>query len=87
MRPQRWVQFGVAHVRHIAALIGLAALPATAHAYFDPGTGSLLIQAVIGGLAAVAVFWGNLKAFVRNLFSRRPPASEDAGEQSTKPDR
>jgi hypothetical protein len=51
--------------------IALSLLPTVALAYFDPGTGSLLIQAVIGGMAALAVFWGNLKAFARSLRSRR----------------
>ena len=43
-------------------------------AYIDPGTGSIVIQAVIGALAAVLVaigmFWKQIKAFVRNQFSR-----------------
>jgi hypothetical protein len=46
------------------------AAPATAYAYFDPGTGALVIQGLIGALAAVAVFWGRLRAYVRRLFSR-----------------
>jgi hypothetical protein len=43
-------------------------------AYIDPGTGSLVLQAVIGALVgvfvAVGLFWNRIKAFVRNLFSR-----------------
>jgi hypothetical protein len=50
--------------------IALSLSPSVALAYFDPGTGSLLIQAVIGAMAAAAVFWGNLKAFARSLLSR-----------------
>ncbi len=49
-------------------VIALSLSPTVAFAYFDPGTGSLLIQALIGGLAAVAVFWGNLKNYVRIPF-------------------
>ncbi len=55
----------------------LVALPTTVFAYFDPGTGSLIIQGLIGAVAAVAVFWGRVKSFVRSLFTRekydRPP--------------
>jgi hypothetical protein len=52
----------------IALLLSLS--PTAAFAYFDPGTGSLLIQAAIGGMAAVVVFWGNVKAYARALFTR-----------------
>ena len=48
----------------------LVALPTTVFAYFDPGTGSLIIQGLIGAVAAITVFWGQLKSFVRSLFSR-----------------
>lgn len=44
------------------------------HAYIDPGTGSLVLQAVIGALVgalvAVGLFWNRIKLFVKNLFSR-----------------
>jgi hypothetical protein len=43
-------------------------------AYIDPGTGSLVLQAVIGVLVgafvAIGLFWNRIKAFVKNLFSR-----------------
>ena len=58
----------------VAAAIGLLLLPATAHAYLDPGTGSMLLQALVGGAAGVAVlvrvFWRRLTAW---LPSRRDP--------------
>lgn len=54
------------------------ALPASAEAYFDPGTGSLIIQALIGAMAAATVFWGQLKTYARSLFSSQSKrASED----------
>lgn len=44
---------------------------APAHAYIDPGSGSLIFQAIIGGAMAVGlavkVFWRRLSS----LFSRR----------------
>ena len=49
-------------------------------AYIDPGTGSIVLQAVIGGFAAVLVaigmFWKQIKAFVGNLFSRSKKSEE-----------
>ena len=45
-----------------------------AHAYIDPGTGSMLIQALLAAIAACAVtigiFWRRLKDFWRRLFGR-----------------
>jgi hypothetical protein len=38
-----------------------------AYAYLDPGTGSLLIQGLIGGIAAamsfISIYWQKIKAF------------------------
>ena len=49
-------------------------------AYIDPGTGSIVLQALIGGFAAVLVaigmFWKQIKAFVKNLFSRSKKSEE-----------
>lgn len=43
--------------------LGLIALPA--HAYLDPGSGSLIIQSVIGAIAAIGVtmklYWHKIK--------------------------
>lgn len=48
-------------------LLGGVLFPSTAHAYIDPGTGSLiyqlLIAALVGGLFALKVFWQRLKKF------------------------
>jgi hypothetical protein len=52
----------------------LLALPSTAHAYLDPGTGSyvlqLLLGTVLGGLLALGVFWRRVVAFFKHLFTR-----------------
>jgi len=47
--------------------------PGTAHAYFDPGAGSMLLQALSAGLVAILVFWGKIKRAVRRLFSKKGP--------------
>ena len=60
---------------------------APAHAYLDPGTGSMLVQLLLGGVAGALVvgklYWHRIKAF----FGRQPvqsasrePASDADGE-------
>ena len=48
-----------------------------AYAYLDPGTGSLILQAIIGTVAAVAatagVYWHKFKSF----FSKNDNSSSD----------
>ena len=61
----------------------LLALPSTAHAYLDPGTGSyvaqLLIGGLLGGLFALGMFWRRVVAFFKRLFKR---GSKDDGSRS-----
>ncbi len=44
------------------------------HAYIDAGTGSLIIQILIagfiGGIFLIKVFWGKVKVFLSNLYSK-----------------
>jgi len=65
-------------------LVVLVALPAGL-AYIDPGTGSYIFQAIVGGLLAAAlaikVFWRRIWGFVTGR-SRRRPASEPAGHSA-----
>ncbi|HEY6553697.1 MAG TPA: hypothetical protein VI669_10085 [Vicinamibacteria bacterium] len=55
----------------LTVVAGLLASPA--YAYLDPGTGSILVQAVLAALAVasagVVAFW----ARIRQLFSKKPP--------------
>ncbi len=47
----------------------------SAHAYIDPGTGSYILQLMIGGFLGAAfalkVYWKNVKAYFSNIFSKR----------------
>jgi hypothetical protein len=43
-----------------------------AFAYVDPGTGALLVQGLLGALAAVSLFWRRVKNFLRRLFGGKP---------------
>jgi len=44
------------------------------YAYIDPGTGSMLVQAVLAAIAAVSVsigiFWHQIRSFLNRLFNR-----------------
>jgi hypothetical protein len=46
----------------------LALVPASAHAYIDPGTGSFVIQGIIAAIVgvgfAIKMFWHRIKAFL-----------------------
>lgn len=59
----------------IAVLLALFVSPA--HAYIDPGAGSMLLQILLGGIAGLVVF---LKLFwhrILALFGFDKPKSED----------
>jgi hypothetical protein len=51
-----------------------------AHAYVDPGTGSLLIQWALGiamaSFATLAMYWQRAKGFLRRKFDRAEPGQE-----------
>jgi hypothetical protein len=51
------------------------------HAYLDPGTGSVALQFILGGmvalLATVRVYWDRLKSFVQRRQEGADAASGD----------
>jgi len=50
-------------------------------AYIDPGTGSLLIQALIAGLVAVPIFFRHqIARVIRTVRGRNEPGSEPGPE-------
>ena len=53
-----------------------------AYAYIDPGTGSMIIQAVIAAIAvasvSIGIFWQRFKAFVERLFGRDSSGGDDS---------
>ena len=52
-----------------------------AHAYIDPGTGSMIIQMLIGASAAVYLFFKTSWSRIQNFFSRSTshPESKQTG--------
>ncbi len=66
------------------ALIASLASTMPAHAYIDPATGTLIVQSLIGGIAAAATLAGVYIAKVRAFFNRllgREPAETPAGPE------
>jgi hypothetical protein len=67
-------------------LFGLLLCASPASAYLDPGTGSVILQSLIGiaaiGGAAVGAFFGRIKAFFFGTKQpRESPATDDAGHR------
>ena len=52
-------------------LILIFLLPNTSYAYLDPGSGSLILQALLAASAAVLAFLKKIKNYVKNLFSKK----------------
>jgi hypothetical protein len=49
--------------------------------YFDPGFGSMIIQAVLAVLAAGGVVWLTLRKRLKTIFSKKKNTNDDPGEQ------
>jgi hypothetical protein len=58
---------GAQTVRVFLIVLGCTALAAPSHAYLDPGTGSIILQSILAGIAVamgiLRFYWYRLKAF------------------------
>ena len=49
-------------------------LTTKAHAYLDPGTGSIILQAIVGAFAAfftsIYIFWSKVKNFYKKIYKK-----------------
>ena len=61
-------------------LCAFALWPAESFAYIDPGTGSILIQGIIGAIAAIGVtlklYWHRIVAYFRRESTEDSPPGE-----------
>jgi len=57
--------------------------PTTAHAYIDPGIGSLILQGLAAAFISSMVFWRSLREKIKNFFLRKPTESASEVESRT----
>jgi glycerol uptake facilitator-like aquaporin len=52
-----------------------------AHAYLDPGTGSIILQAILGFIAAaaatVSIYWEKFKSIINKVLKRDTKDNKD----------
>jgi hypothetical protein len=70
-------------LRAVAIAIGAVLVSSdSAYAYLDPGTASLILQGIIGGIAAglvvIKLYWQKLKQFIRLRRASNPPEGASA---------
>jgi hypothetical protein len=70
----------------MAAILAIAHIP-SAHAYLDPGTGSMIIQGLIAavgaGLVAGRMYWTKLKGFFGRKTTSLDSSDESVDEKPT----
>ena len=71
----------------ICLIIGICILlnPTYSYAYLDPGTGSIILQAIIGfiaaGVTAISIYWAKFKSLIAKIFGRnKKPVDIDKSE-------
>lgn len=68
-------------IRWLLVLSCVVCLPQTSHAYLDPGTGSYVLQMllglVVGSLFAIRLCWQRIRAFFSRIFGRSPRNDDD----------
>ena len=61
------MNMSVSNLKLLCLIVGLISYTSPAYAYLDPGTGSMLLQGLIAGLAAfisvVSIYWQKVKSF------------------------
>lgn len=54
----------------VCLLIFGVVAPTAAHAYLDPGTGSMILQGLAAGLVALLAFWSRVRTMLSNFFKK-----------------
>ena len=66
------------------AVLGCTAIAAPSHAYLDPGTGSIILQSLLAGVAVaiglLRLYWYRFKSFLSGL-TGKSTESESKDEQ------
>jgi hypothetical protein len=50
--------------------------------YIDPGSGSLLFQALLSGFLTFVLFFKNIVAYIKLLFGKKPSTLTDSQQDS-----
>ena len=77
--------------RHLLAISALGLLTLStappAHAYLDPGTGSMILQVILGGVAGLVVagklYWKRVKEFFGRPGSEATPGASESANDTT----
>ena len=88
MADDNQMRVGTQKVNSWAIVMGIVAAghSAPALAYLDPGTGSIILQGLLAGIAAVAaagsIFWHRIKTRLTSLFPRKKSPAIDSSQSS-----
>ena len=56
-------------------IIAIFLIVTNAYAYLDPGTGSIILQAILGFIAAtvasISIYWTKFKIILKKIFSKK----------------
>ena len=59
----------------IFTILSVVIFPNHTYAYLDPGTGSIILQAIIGFLAAsvtaISIYWSKFKSLISRIFNKK----------------
>ena len=57
----------------ICLIIGVFILlkPTYSYAYLDPGTGSIILSAIIAGLVTIKTYWNILTEKIKKIFNKK----------------
>ena len=71
MRLKRAYRTSIALLRLAVCLVFVLCLwTEDAHAYFDPGTGSMILQAVLAALIGISLAFSQVRVKIRSFFQR-----------------
>ena len=59
----------------LSCIVTLIIFPTKSFAYLDPGTGSIILQAILGFIAAtiasISIYWTKFKSLISKLFDKK----------------
>jgi len=72
----------VLNLKFLFLIFSLISYTSPAYAYLDPGTGSMLVQGLIGGIAVVMSFFSIYWQKVKTFFSKEKEEEEEEEEDT-----